>query len=123
MDCCSACWLFAAFTPNRAACKSGLFCSRLCLKVFKISCDRLVIEGPRNIIVGVYRFISEQLPQIRKSLHSGELCGRHVRLELKHLQLELQQVVVAYVARFVTRLANIHRVLKTLEILVRQFQR
>src|ERR1017187_3412512 len=57
----------------------------LCLEVFKISHDRLVIERSGNVIVSVYRFISEQLPKIRKSLHPGELCRGHVRLELEHL--------------------------------------
>ena len=48
---------------------------------------------------------------------------RDVGLELKHLELDLQQVSFANVACLVTRFRDLHRVLKTLEVLARQLQR
>ncbi len=62
------------------------------------------------------------MPQVRQSLHPGKLRRGDVGLELKHLELDLQQIVLADVTRLVARFGNVHGVLKTLQILVRQLQ-
>ena len=95
---------------------------RLRLKILKVALDRLVVERARRRRSPGYRFIAEQLAQIREPLHPGELRRGHIGLELKHLQLDLQQIVLADIARLVARLGDIHRVLEALEVLVGQFQ-
>ena len=60
------------------------------LQIFEIHFQRLVIESPGDVVIRGHRFVSEQLPQIRKALHLGKLRLRDVRLELQQLQLDLQ---------------------------------
>ncbi len=73
------------------------------LKVVQVALDGLVIECPSHVIVRCYRFVSQQLPQIREPLNPGELRGGYIGLELKHLQFDLQQIALADVACFVSR--------------------
>ncbi len=88
------------------------------LKVFHVALHRLVIERAGHVIVRRDRFVAQQLAQVRESLHPGELRRRHVRLELQHLQLDLQQIAFADVASFVPGFADIHCVLEALEVLL-----
>ena len=105
---------------RRPQIRPGLQC--LCLKVFHVALDRLIVEAAGHVVVRAYRFIAQQLPQIGESLDPGEpRCG-DIGLELKQLKLDLEQIVFADVTRLVSRLADVHRVLEALEILVRQLQ-
>src|SRR4029077_5426181 len=63
------------------------------------------------------RFIPQKLPQADKRLHSGELRLRDVTVKLQQLYLDLEKVALADVACLVAGLADVHRVLKTLQIL------
>src|ERR1035438_5047203 len=92
------------------------------LKILEVAFHWQVIERPCYVVVRAYRFISEQLPQIRQCLYPGQLCRGDITLELEHLKFDLQQIALADVTRFVTCFADIYGVLKTLEILRRQLQ-
>ena len=91
-----------------------------CLKVVQVALDRLVIECPSHFIVRRYRLVSQQLPQIREPLNPGQLRGGYIGLELKHLKFDLQHIALADISCFVTRFADIHRVLEAFEILLSQ---
>ncbi len=55
-------------------------------------------------------------------MNFGELRLRDVALELQQLELDLQIVAFADVAGFVTRLADVHGVLKALHVFYRQIE-
>ena len=67
--------------------------------------------------------VSQQLPQIRQSLHPRQPGLRHIGLELQQLKLHLQKIVQTNIARLVARLGNVHRLLKALQVLVGKLQR
>jgi len=55
-------------------------------------------------------------------LNPRQLRRGYVGLKLQHLQLDLEQIALAYVASVVTGFSDIYRVLKALEILHREFK-
>ena len=63
------------------------------------------------------------MPQVRKRLHFRELRLRSVGLKLQQLEIDLQVVVFADVAGSVALLADIHGVLKALQVLLGQIER
>jgi len=91
---CSSRWLSAAVTANRAAC-NPVWSAGLSIESLPDCRERGGNERSGYVVVRNYRFIAEQLPQVRKSCHPGELRRGHVGLELKLLQLDLQQIVLA----------------------------
>ena len=78
--------------------KSGAIRQSFQLQILDPERQRLVIEWPRDVVVGRNGFVAQLLPQVRKGLRLGKLRLFNVLLELQKLQLDLQVVVLADVA-------------------------
>ena len=78
----------------------------------------LVVEFAFNIVIVGNGLESEELPEAGESLNFGEFSGEKIVLKLQHLQLDLEEVALAHVAGFITRLADVHSPLEAIEILL-----
>ena len=73
------------------------------LKVFQIALQRLIVERPRDVVVGRNGFVTQQLPQVGERLDLGQFRLLIVGFELQQLQFDLQVVVLADGAFVVTQ--------------------
>ena len=83
---------------------------------------RLVFEVSYDFIGFGHGLVAKQLPQAGQRLNAGQLGRRDIHLELQQLQLDLQQVASAHGAGLEGRLADVHGLLETRQILLRQIQ-
>ena len=116
-------WLLGGGDAQFGGAKVGTLAQGLGLQVFHVAFERLVGQVANHVEVGGHCVVSQEAAQAGEGLHLRQAGGRDVGLKLQELQLDLQVVAFSNVSGFELRLADVDGLLKTLQVLQREFER